>query len=165
MSSIASSSASNATNDECSICLSALTTGSPLLTLSCGHKFHLQCLSLNIKAKNKECPLCRSPLETSLSQLLSGVNNIVQQRPQPPQPQGPQQQQQQQQRLSRNSRRLPESVNFSVNSPTEAAIIVSNWIHSSSRIYFIENQIELQFSIIKILEILRKEIAILQLSF
>jgi hypothetical protein len=78
-----SSATSDVTKDDCSICLQTLTTGLPLLTLSCGHKFHLQCLALNVKVQNKECPLCRSTIETSLSQLLTGFNNNSQQQ-QPP---------------------------------------------------------------------------------
>jgi len=58
-------------NDDCSICLSALGLGASLLTLSCGHKFHLQCLASNVKAQNKECPLCRTNIDTSLINMLS----------------------------------------------------------------------------------------------
>lgn len=39
-----SESESNATVSDCSICLSALKTGKPLLTLPCSHQFHLHCL-------------------------------------------------------------------------------------------------------------------------
>ncbi|CAF2652620.1 unnamed protein product [Rotaria sp. Silwood2] len=62
---------SNAT-DDCSICLSALAAGSPLLTLTCNHKFHLQCLVSNIQARNKECPLCRAAIDASIVELLAG---------------------------------------------------------------------------------------------
>ncbi len=58
--------------DDCSICLSALAPGSPLLTLSCNHKFHLQCLASNVQARNKECPLCRAVIDPSVVQLLAG---------------------------------------------------------------------------------------------
>jgi len=61
-------------NDDCSICLSALGLGASLLTLSCGHKFHLQCLASNVKAQNKECPLCRTNIDTSLINMLSTTN-------------------------------------------------------------------------------------------
>jgi Ring finger domain len=124
MSSTSSSSTSSATNDECSICLNALTTGLPLLTLSCGHKFHLQCSALNVKAQNKECPLCRSTLETSLSQLLADVNNNnVQQQQQP----------------SWNFTLSAPSY-VSENPPIATIIDVSNRIRSSLRIYFTKRQ-------------------------
>ncbi len=60
------------TTDDCSICLNALALGSPLLTLSCNHKFHLQCLASNVQAQNKECPLCRVAIDASVIQLLAG---------------------------------------------------------------------------------------------
>ncbi len=63
---------SSNTTDDCSICLNALAPGSPLLTLSCNHKFHLQCLASNVQAQNKECPLCRSAIDASVVQLLAG---------------------------------------------------------------------------------------------
>lgn len=62
--------------DDCSICLTALGLGASLLTLTCGHKFHLQCLISNVKAQNKECPLCRATIDTSLLNMLSGNNQI-----------------------------------------------------------------------------------------
>jgi hypothetical protein len=63
---------SSNTTDDCSICLNALAPGSPLLTLSCSHKFHLQCLASNLQAQNKECPLCRAAIDASVVQLLAG---------------------------------------------------------------------------------------------
>ncbi len=69
---------SSNTTDECSICLNALAPGSPLLTLSCNHKFHLQCLASNLQAQNRECPLCRATVDASIVQLLT--------RPPPPPP-------------------------------------------------------------------------------
>jgi hypothetical protein len=60
------------TTDDCSICLNALVPGSPMLTLSCNHKFHLQCLASNVQAQNKECPLCRAVIDASVVQLLAG---------------------------------------------------------------------------------------------
>ncbi|CAF3200616.1 unnamed protein product [Rotaria sp. Silwood2] len=66
------STASEKTVDDCTICLNALTQGAPLLTLSCGHKYHFQCLASNIKAQNKECPLCRVKIEDSVVKTLSG---------------------------------------------------------------------------------------------
>jgi hypothetical protein len=62
--------------DDCSICLSALAPGSAILTLSCNHKFHFQCLASSIQAQNKECPLCRATIDAPIAQLLV--------RPQPP---------------------------------------------------------------------------------
>jgi hypothetical protein len=43
-----------------------------MLTLSCNHKFHLQCLASNIQAQNKECPLCRTAIDASVVQLFVG---------------------------------------------------------------------------------------------
>ncbi|CAF3321541.1 unnamed protein product [Rotaria sp. Silwood2] len=60
--------------NDCSICLSPLAPGLPLLTLSCDHKFHLQCLALNLKAEHKQCPLCRITIDTTVIQMLTGVN-------------------------------------------------------------------------------------------
>jgi len=72
---MSSSTASSGTvNDDCSICLSALGLGASLLTLSCGHKFHLQCLVSNVQAQNKECPLCRANIDASLINMLSSTN-------------------------------------------------------------------------------------------
>lgn len=67
-------SASSNNEDMCTICLSALAVGTPILTLSCNHKFHLQCLAQNVQAQNKECPLCRDSLDPSIIQLLSGAH-------------------------------------------------------------------------------------------
>ncbi|CAF5227996.1 unnamed protein product, partial [Rotaria magnacalcarata] len=39
--------------DDCAICLMTLAPGTVLLTLSCNHKFHLQCLVSNAQAQNK----------------------------------------------------------------------------------------------------------------
>lgn len=65
------------TTDDCSICLNVLAAGTTLLTLSCNHKFHLQCLASNVKAHNNQCPLCRTALDASLIQMLAsaGVAN------------------------------------------------------------------------------------------
>jgi len=128
MSSAASSSTSAATNDDCSICLSVLTTGLPLLTLSCGHKFHLQCLALNVKAQNKQCPLCRSTLEKSLSQLLASVNNNVQQQHQQPPPPP----------LTFTPYIIPP-INVWMNRTIAPIIDVSNRMRNSLRTYFTEN--------------------------
>lgn len=64
-------------SDDCSICLNALTVGASLLTLSCGHKFHLQCLISNVQAQNKECPLCRTTIDDSLIKMLETSNQSI----------------------------------------------------------------------------------------
>ena len=56
--------------DDCTICLNSLAPGTTVLTLSCNHKFHLQCLAANIQASNEECPLCRTKIDPSVLQLL-----------------------------------------------------------------------------------------------
>ncbi|CAF3327152.1 unnamed protein product [Rotaria socialis] len=58
--------------DDCAICLMTLAPGTALLTLSCNHKFHLQCLVSNAQAQNKECPLCRTTIDASVLQILVG---------------------------------------------------------------------------------------------
>lgn len=58
--------------DDCTICLNALAPGANLITLSCNHKFHLQCLATNVQAQNKLCPLCRATLDQSVVQILAG---------------------------------------------------------------------------------------------
>ena len=67
---IASNNPSQAT-DDCTVCLNSLTSGSPILTLSCNHKFHFKCITLNIQANNHECPLCRAAIDDSVIQQLS----------------------------------------------------------------------------------------------
>ncbi|CAF0892477.1 unnamed protein product [Adineta ricciae] len=62
--------ASSDSRDSCAICLSALVPGPPVLTLSCNHKFHLQCLAASIQAQNKQCPLCRVAIDATVVQLL-----------------------------------------------------------------------------------------------
>ena len=76
MASVSSTSPSGSTADDCSICLNALAAGTTLLTLSCNHKFHLQCLASNVQAHNNQCPLCRTALDTSLIQMLATAGNI-----------------------------------------------------------------------------------------
>ena len=56
--------------DDCTICLNSLAPGTALLTLSCNHKFHLECLASNIQASNQECPLCRKAIDPAVIQLL-----------------------------------------------------------------------------------------------
>ncbi|UJR27383.1 hypothetical protein I4U23_008673 [Adineta vaga] len=67
-------------SDECSICLSSLTQqGLDVFTTACQHQFHFQCLVKNIQAKNNECPLCRTRLDSLADVLNATSNNTVQQ--------------------------------------------------------------------------------------
>lgn len=45
--------------DECSICFNKLTDGNVIL-LTCGHMFHVDCMS---SCRTPQCPLCRQQLE------------------------------------------------------------------------------------------------------
>jgi hypothetical protein len=40
---------SESRNDDCSVYLSALGSGTSLLTLICDHKFHIQCLATSVR--------------------------------------------------------------------------------------------------------------------
>jgi hypothetical protein len=115
------------TKDYCSICVSALNTGLPLLTLSCGHTFHLQCSILNVKTKNKECPSCRLTLETSLSQLLFSFDNNVQQ-----------------QQPSQNFP-LSGTTNGRVDSTIATLTNVNDWIRSSLGFISLKNKLNESF--------------------
>ncbi|CAF0825299.1 unnamed protein product [Adineta ricciae] len=75
MSSTHSSKSKPYTLNECSICLSALKQGAPILTLSCEHKYHFQCLMLSIRAQHKQCPLCRATIDESIVQLIAANRN------------------------------------------------------------------------------------------
>lgn len=46
-------------NDDCCICLEDMTGDKELIVLSCGHMFHLECLSNTL---NPSCPLCRTQM-------------------------------------------------------------------------------------------------------
>lgn len=46
-------------NEECSICLCAMTTPTTRIKLDCGHYFHKGCLS---RCPRVECPMCREPI-------------------------------------------------------------------------------------------------------
>ncbi|CAM4961865.1 unnamed protein product [Rotaria socialis] len=59
------------TSDICSICLNSLIPGTPLLILSCNHKFHFQCLTSSVQAQHQLCPLCRVSIDASIIQLVS----------------------------------------------------------------------------------------------
>lgn len=57
--------------DDCSLCLEPLNnsnTKNPLITLSCGHTFHTQCIktivinALNVTKKQFVCPMCRKKI-------------------------------------------------------------------------------------------------------
>ncbi|CAF4148875.1 unnamed protein product [Rotaria magnacalcarata] len=65
----------NETSDICSICLSSLIPGTPLLILSCNHKFHFQCLTSSVPAQHQLCPLCRASIDASIIQLLSTAHS------------------------------------------------------------------------------------------
>ncbi|CAF3178743.1 unnamed protein product [Rotaria socialis] len=113
-----SSTTAGNTTDDCAICLSALARGTPLLTLSCNHKFHLQCLASNIKATNKECPLCRATIEESIVQLLAGST-------------GPAPQLLQQPRIAQNQ--LPPIIVVpSVEDPVDENVVQAHWDRLSS---------------------------------
>lgn len=76
------SATSGNTVDDCTICLSALAPGTTRMTLPCNHQYHFQCLATNIKASNKECPLCRVAIDDSIIKLLEGSNKaVIQQQP------------------------------------------------------------------------------------
>ncbi|CAF4119142.1 unnamed protein product [Rotaria sp. Silwood2] len=81
-----SGNASQAT-DDCTICLSSLASGTPLLILSCGHRFHFQCLTSNIQAGHNECPLCRGAIDAFVIKLLGNPCQLSTQTPQMSQPQ------------------------------------------------------------------------------
>lgn len=68
-------------SDECSICLVSLTQpGLDVFTTACQHRFHFQCLAKNIQARNNECPLCRTQLESLVNILnATSTNNTNQQ--------------------------------------------------------------------------------------
>lgn len=52
--------------DECSICLDEFSNGEECCTISCGHKFHTNCIEGITEHKHFECPLCRNIFELSL---------------------------------------------------------------------------------------------------
>jgi hypothetical protein len=65
------------TAEECSICLIPLSQqGLDIFTTACQHQFHFQCLAKNVQARNNECPLCRSRLD-SLVNILNASSNAV----------------------------------------------------------------------------------------
>ena len=47
----------------CIICQESLSTGKSVLTTSCQHTFHMECISKNAKVNNNLCPLCRKSIE------------------------------------------------------------------------------------------------------
>jgi hypothetical protein len=65
------------TAEECSICLIPLSQqGLDIFTTACQHQFHFQCLAKNVQARNNECPLCRTRLD-SLVNILNASSNAV----------------------------------------------------------------------------------------
>jgi len=63
--------------EECSICLIPLShPGLDIFTTACQHQFHFQCLAKNVQARNNECPLCRTRLD-SLVNILNASSNPV----------------------------------------------------------------------------------------
>ncbi|CAI2376575.1 unnamed protein product [Moneuplotes crassus] len=42
----------------CPICLDDIESGAPILSISCRHEFHLDCLQKSLES-NKECPICK----------------------------------------------------------------------------------------------------------
>jgi hypothetical protein len=76
---MATSNVSDTSNivQECSICLNPLSEkGLDIFTTACQHQFHFQCLAKNVLARNNECPLCRTHLE-SLVNILNASSNII----------------------------------------------------------------------------------------
>ena len=70
----------SATVDDCSICLTRLVRPDrDIFTTTCKHQFHFQCLAKNIQAKNNECPLCRTRLD-SLTDILNNTQSNISQR-------------------------------------------------------------------------------------
>jgi hypothetical protein len=76
---MATSNDSNTSNttEECSICLIPLSQeGLDVFTTACHHQFHFQCLAKNVQARNNECPLCRTRLD-SLVNILNASSSTV----------------------------------------------------------------------------------------
>ncbi|CAF1361734.1 unnamed protein product [Adineta steineri] len=64
-------------DEACSICLSPLTQRDlDVFTTTCRHKFHFQCLTKHIRAKNNQCPLCGTRLN-SLVNILNCSSTIT----------------------------------------------------------------------------------------
>ena len=69
---------SQAIGDECSICLVPLSQpGLDKYTTACQHQFHFQCLAKNIQARNNECPLCRTHLDSLVNILNASANTTT----------------------------------------------------------------------------------------
>ena len=69
----------NKKKNECSICCDVITNNNNCV-LSCGHKFHLNCI-LILKRQNtnysNKCPMCRSDIENNASQIPSNSNDTA----------------------------------------------------------------------------------------
>ncbi|CAF0847194.1 unnamed protein product [Didymodactylos carnosus] len=63
----------------CSICLQPMSAGGDLFITACNHKFHFNCITSSVRARNYECPLCRVKLD-ALVKLFQGQSQ--QQQPQ-----------------------------------------------------------------------------------
>ena len=55
-------------NEDCAICFEPLGTTQAIFQLSCGHKFHNNCLVNWCEAKQGDitCPLCRAPVDSDV---------------------------------------------------------------------------------------------------
>jgi len=58
--------------EECSICYIQVNNQTGITSLSCGHKFHLNCIATWYLKKNKGCPLCRA-IPTEYENIMNGV--------------------------------------------------------------------------------------------
>lgn len=57
----------------CTICQSSLMDGRDLLTTSCQHMFHAECIATNANVSNNKCPNCRKPIP-SFHNVFTGYN-------------------------------------------------------------------------------------------
>jgi hypothetical protein len=48
----------------CTICRSSLQDGRDVLTTSCQHMFHAECIATNANVSNNKCPNCRKPIRS-----------------------------------------------------------------------------------------------------
>ena len=54
-----STTADNGDNAQCCICCCEFVEGDKLMTLSCGHEFHYECVATWLRAK-RFCPMCKA---------------------------------------------------------------------------------------------------------
>ena len=50
--------------DICTICRCQLHDGRDVLTTSCRHMFHAECIATNANVSNNKCPICRKPIRS-----------------------------------------------------------------------------------------------------